>query len=456
MKPKIMIVDDERRMAAALAIALKKTGYDCSTYNAGADALEAFSAEGADVVITDWRMPGMDGMELMKRLHALQPELPVVLITAHADVPSAVAAMREGAFDYVTKPFDNDELRGVVARALEIDRLRRENRWLRQEVGQRFSPDQIVAESEPMQEVLRLCERAASSPATVLIQGESGTGKELIAKCLHFWSPRLGGPFIAVNCKAFAEGVLESELFGHEQGAFTGARAARAGCFERADSGSLFLDEIGEVSLEFQAKLLRVLQEREVLRVGGSQPRPIDVRVIAATNRDLVAEVEAGRFREDLFFRLNVVPVKLPPLRARPKDVLPLAQRFLERYLARDGRRLSLSEEAVQALSAHPWPGNVREVENAIERAVVLARGKAIEPEDLLLSQAPGVRKKTEPQEEDSQGSLQESMDRAAELRIKAALAEAQGRRAEAAKALGVDRTTLYRMMKRLGMDEGG
>ncbi len=449
MKPKILIVDDERRMTAAISIALQKTGYTCEAFTEAERALEAFKAHGADVVISDWRMPGMDGMELMRRLHEVQPELPVVIITAHADVPSAVAAMRDGAFDYVTKPFDNDELRQVVAKALELDKLRRENRWLRQEVAQRFSPDAVVAKSEGMRSVLELCERVAPSDATVLIQGESGTGKELVAKCLHYWSDRVGRPLLAVNCKAFAEGVLESELFGHEKGAFTGAQSARAGCFERADGGTLFLDEIGEVSLEFQAKMLRVLQEREVLRVGGSAPRAFDVRVIAATNKNLVQEVEAKRFRNDLYFRLNVIPIELPPLSARAQDVLPLAQRFLSRFLNRDGRMLQLSEATEAALLNHPWPGNVRELENTIERAVVLARGERIEPEDLLLEHVAGLAKTELPTE---QGSLQECMDRAAKSRIEVALAQASGRRAEAAKALGVDRTTLYRMMKRLGL----
>jgi DNA-binding NtrC family response regulator len=353
--------------------------------------------------------------------------------------------MREGAFDYVTKPFDNDELRATVARALELRRLERENRWLRQEVASRYAPEAVVAESPRSQELLALVRRVAPSRATVLVQGESGTGKELVARLLHYWSERVGRPFVAVNLKAFAEGVLESELFGHEKGAFTGATAARPGCFERAHGGTLFLDEIAEIGPDPQAKLLRVLQEGEVLRVGGERPRAIDVRVVAATNRVVRDEIAAGRFREDLYFRLNVIPIQLLPLRARREDIVPLARHFLSHHAAEAGRRLAFTPEAEQVLATHPWPGNVRELENAVERAVVLARGESITPEDLLLEE----RLATGPTPD---GTLQESLDHAAAQRIRQALEAARGNRAEAARALGIDRTTLYRMMRRLGL----
>jgi DNA-binding NtrC family response regulator len=449
MKPRILIVDDEERMAGVVAMTLGRVGFECETCASGEAALAALDARGADVVVTDWKMPHMDGIELLRRLHARRPGMPVILLTAYASVPSAVQAMREGAFDYVTKPFDNDELRALVRRALEMTRLERENRYLRQEVATRYSPESLVAESPRSQELLALVRRVAASRATVLIQGESGTGKELVARLLHFWSERVGRPFVAVNCKAFAESVLESELFGHEKGAFTGAIGARAGCFERAASGTLFLDEIGEVSADFQGKLLRVLQEGEVLRVGGTQVRQVDVRVVAATNRVLRDEVAAGRFREDLFFRLNVIPIQLAPLRERREDILPLARHFLASHAAEAGRLLALSAEAEQALLAHSWRGNVRELENAIERAVVLARGDAIAPEDLLLEEASGRA----PDVAGPGGTLQESIDHAAAARIHSALEAAHGQRLEAARALGVDRTTLYRMMKRLGID---
>jgi two-component system NtrC family response regulator len=452
MKPRVLIVDDEERMASVVAMALGRAGYECETCTSGEAALAAVDARGADVVVTDWRMPGMDGIELLRRLHAKRPALPVILITAHGSVPSAVAAMREGAFDYLTKPFDNDELRALVGRALDLTRLERENRYLKQEVASRYAPDAMVAESARSKELLDLVRRVAPSKATVLIQGESGTGKELVARLLHYWSDRVGQPFVAVNCKAFAEGVLESELFGHEKGAFTGAAATRAGCFERAAGGTLFLDEIGEVSLDFQAKLLRVLQEGEVLRVGGTQARKVDVRVVAATNRVLRDEVQAGRFRDDLFFRLNVIPVQLAPLRERREDVLPLVHHFLARHAAGGGRPLTLGREAERAIAEHAWPGNVRELENVMERAVVLARADAITPEDLLLEQtlAPATASRTAI---DTSTTLQECLDRAAEARIRAALEAAHGQRVEAARALGIERTTLYRMMKRLGME---
>jgi DNA-binding NtrC family response regulator len=313
-------------------------------------------------------------------------------------------------------------------------------------VASRYAPEAVVAESPHGRELLALVRRVAPSRASVLIQGESGTGKELVARLLHYWSERVGRPFVAVNLKAFAEGVLESELFGHEKGAFTGAVAARAGCFERAANGTLFLDEIAEVGVDFQAKLLRVLQDGEVLRVGGMQPRPVDVRIVAATNRALREEIAAGRFREDLYFRLNVIPIQLASLRERREDILPLARHVLARHAAEAGRQLAFTPEAEQALLAHAWPGNVRELENAVERAVVLARGAAISPEDFLLeaaTAAPAVP---------AGATLQAQLDLSAAAHVRAALEAAGGNRAEAARALGIDRTTLYRMMKRFGM----
>jgi DNA-binding NtrC family response regulator len=363
--------------------------------------------------------------------------------------------MRAGAFDYVAKPFDNDEIRAQVARAVEVTRLKRENAWLRQEVASRFTPESMVAESAASRELLSMVRRVAPASSSVLLQGESGTGKEFIARLLHYWSDRVGAPFVAINCAALAPGVLESELFGHERGAFTGALQARAGCFERAHGGTLFLDEIGEVSGEFQAKLLRVLQDGEVQRVGAAKPRHVDVRVVAATNRNLRAAIAEDRFREDLYFRLNVIPIQLEPLRARRDDILPLARFFLARHAERP---LVLTADAEARLQAHAWPGNVRELENAIERAAILARGERVEPEDLLLE--PAVEKAGRAgatlaagEAAANGGTLQESLDRATDARVRAALAETAGRRAEAARLLGIERTTLYRLMKRFGID---
>ncbi len=446
MKARVVVVDDEPKMAAAIASALERSGHECLVFTSGSEALDEILARGPDVVVTDWRMEGLDGLELLRRIHEARPAIPVILVTAYGDVPSAVAAMRAGAFDYVTKPFDNDELRSLVERALEIRRLRDENRELRREIlGSRDA--EVVAESEAMKKVLELVGRAAPSRAPVLILGESGVGKENVARRLHFGSDRVARPFVAVNCKALAESVLESELFGHEKGAFTGAVAAHAGCFERAHGGTLFLDEIGEVSPSFQGKILRALQEGEVQRVGANAPRKVDVRVVSATNRDLRSEIAAGRFREDLFFRLDVIRIAIPPLRQRKEDVLPLARFFLDRQARASGRELGLSRGAEELLLAHDWPGNVRELSNAIERASVLGRGEEIQGEDLLLEP-----RRSEDAASSSVGTLQEVVDRAVGERIQTALSESGGRKAEAAARLGIERTTLFRWMKRLGL----
>jgi DNA-binding NtrC family response regulator len=434
-------------MAEVMTKALERAGHACEMVTSGAAALAALDERGADVVVTDWKMPDMDGLALLRAVHAKRPGLPVILVTAHGSVPAAVAAMRDGAFDYLTKPFDNDELRALVARALDLTRLERENRFLRAEVSARYGPDAIVAESAQSRAVLDLVRRVAPSRAAVLVQGESGTGKELVARLLHYWSDRVGKPFVAVNMKAFAESVIERELFGHERGAFTGAVAARPGCFERAHGGTLFLDEIGDIGADVQAKLLRVVQEGEVQPVGGTRARRVDVRLVTATNRVLRDEVAAGRFREDLYFRLNVIPIQLPALRERRDDVLPLARHFLARHAVESGRRLALSPDAEEVLRAHAWPGNVRELENAIERAVVLARGPEITPEDLLLEAT-----STGTTTPSGDGTLQACLDAAAAARFRAALAAAGGERTAAAKVLGIDRTTLYRLMRRLGL----
>ncbi|MCA9665698.1 MAG: sigma-54-dependent Fis family transcriptional regulator [Myxococcales bacterium] len=448
-RPRVLVVDDEPRMADNICVALRRGGWDAVPLPSGEAALAEHERGGADVVVTDRKMPGMDGMALMQALHARAPELPVIFVTAFADVASAVQAMRAGAFDYIAKPFDNHELRALVGRALELRALARENVHLRQAVGERYAPDQIVASSAAMRRVLELVQRVAPSRASVLIEGESGTGKEVVARLVHYWSDRVGKAFVAINCKALSPGVLESELFGHERGAFTGAERARAGCFERADGGTLFLDEIGEVSVDFQAKLLRVLQEGEVQRVGAQRARSVDVRVVAATNRKLREAIAAGAFREDLFFRLAVVPLELPPLRARRDDIVPLAERFLTRQSQALGRALSLGEDAREQLAKHDWPGNVRELENVIERAALLAPSERIGADDLLLS---FTVSRTDVPDEDLQLPLAEYLDHATRRRIEAALEQSGGRRAEAASALGIERTTLYRLIKKLGI----
>jgi DNA-binding NtrC family response regulator len=455
VKPRLLVLDDERRMVDIIAMVLRREGYDVASCTDARLALEMLAQEPFDLLITDLRMPGPDGLEVLRRARAACPELPVILMTAHASVSTAIAAMKEGAVDYVEKPFDNDELKSLVRRALDLTRLARENRYLRAELRHRYAIEQIVAASKSMQDVLALARRAAKSPSTVLVTGETGTGKELVARAIHFESERVGGPFVSVNCKAFSEGVLESELFGHERGAFTGADRSRPGLFQQADGGTLFLDEIGEVGSDFQAKLLRVLQDKAVRPVGGDRTRAVDVRVVAATNRDLRAEITAGRFREDLYFRLAVIPIHVPPLRERQEDVMPLARHFLARWNSDQGRRVSGWSDAVTGyLERHSWPGNVREVENAIERGVVLARGDRIELDDLLVDPEGGETSEEQSESGRAQ-NLHEFLDAAASERIRAALRESGGVKVDAARHLGIDRTTLYRLMRKYAIDSG-
>ena len=450
MNPRIGVIDDEARMAEIVGMVLRRDGFEVETFTRSSEALERHEADPFDLVLTDLRMPAPDGLEVLRRVREASRDTPVILFTAHATVANAIEALHDGAFDYVQKPFDNEALRACVRRALERNRLSRENRYLRAELGQRHALGDIIASSDAMQRVLDLVRRAARSPATVLVTGESGTGKELVARAVHYHSDRVSGPFVAVNCKAFAEGLLESELFGHERGAFTGADRTRRGLFEEAGGGTLFLDEIGEISESFQAKLLRVLQEREVRRIGDDKTRPIDVRIVVATNRDLQAEVAAGRFREDLFFRLAVIPIEIPPLRQRREDILPLARHFLLEAQRASGRRFeTLGEEIEALLRNHAWPGNVRELENAIERAVVLAEDDALHPDDLLL-----MVRSSAPDDDPQHGeSLQQALERATRSAIAAALESTGGARADAARRLGIDRTTLYRQIRKYGLE---
>lgn len=450
MRPRIAVLDDEPRMLEVVAMVLDGP-YEVHTFSRPEEALRALQEERFEILITDLKMPGISGLDVLGRARRTDPELQVILMTAHASIPTAVEAMRDGAFDYIEKPFANDVLRSLVQRAAAMSRLRRENRYLRSQVAARHRPGRIVAESPAMERLLALVRKVAGSRSTVLISGESGTGKEVIARTLHFESPRLDGPFVAVNTKAIAESLVESELFGHAKGAFTGAHQGRAGLFERADGGTLFLDEIGEISPDFQAKLLRVLEERHVQRVGSNHSMAVDVRVVTATNRDLQAEVAAGNFRQDLYFRLQVVPVHLPPLRQRPQDILPLAQHFLDRLREddpRDATPLGFTAQAEARLMAHPWPGNVRELENAVERGALLAEGERVDVDDLLLDTAPGG-----PSDDASSATLKHVMDAAAEEHVRSVLAAAGGSRSLTAQRLGIERTTLYRLMQRLGID---
>ena len=487
-KARVLIVDDELSLARMAAGILSQGGYECETCPTVDSAMQALELHGADVILADLKMPGVDGMELLRKVQTKRPDVAVVVSAPAPSADSTAEALRAGAFDSVAKPFNGAELNSVIARAVEMSTLQRENKRLRDQLEVAATTAEFIAESRQSRALVATIRRVAPSHATSLIQGETGTGKELVARMLHFWSGRADGPFVAVNCKAFADGVGESELFGHEKGSFTGAIRDRAGCFERASGGTLFLDEIGEAGPDFQAKLLRVLEDGEVMRVGASKARKVDVRIVAATNRMLRREVESGGFRADLYFRLNVIPLHIAPLRDRPEDILALANHFLIRHSADAGRPITLSPGAEQALLAYPWPGNVRELENVIERAVVMSGAEVLEPEAFALdefpmassigsigelakesagssggsqssaftsepSRAPGAEQESaKAADEVAIGTLQECLDRAATERIKAALAAVGGNRVEAATALGVDRTTLYRLMKRLGL----
>ncbi|UCG13839.1 MAG: sigma-54-dependent Fis family transcriptional regulator [Deltaproteobacteria bacterium] len=395
----ILIVDDEKNYLLVLEALLTDVGYEVITTDSAKDALGLTETHDLDLVITDMRMPGLDGMEFLARLRSRQPELPVIMMTAYATVEKAVEAMKRGAFDYITKPFKNEELKLTIRKAIEMHRLMQQNRLLSQELQERFRFDNIVGKSKVMRQVYEVIEKVAQTRASVLITGESGTGKELIARSIHFNSQRRDKPFISVNCSALSETLLESELFGHERGAFTGAIMQRKGRFELAHGGSLFLDEVGDMSPSLQVKLLRVLQEMAFERVGGSKTLKVDARLITASNRDLRREVETGRFREDLYYRLKVVHIKVPPLRQRRDDIPLLVHHFLEKVAKANSISVKdVSQEALRYMYQYDWVGNVRELENVVERAVILCDGNEIDlrdlPEELLQKRDPKVGEK--------------------------------------------------------------
>jgi two-component system, NtrC family, response regulator AtoC len=383
-KQRVLVVDDEANARAALAELLRDEGYAVETAGDGFKALGKVAEFEPDIVLTDLKMPGMDGLELLRKLRAEDEERVVVVMTAFGAIESAVSAMKEGAADYLAKPINVTELTLVLKRELERLRLRREAGLLRARLAERYSFQNIIGSAPIMQEIFKTVVQVATARASVLITGESGTGKELIAAAIHERSPRAKGPFVKLHCAALAETILESELFGHERGSFTGAAGRREGRFAQANGGTLFLDEIGDISPAVQVKLLRFLQEHEFERVGGNETVKVDVRVIAATNRDLKAEVAAGRFREDLYYRLNVINLEMPAMRARPSDVPLLAMHFLRKYAAENGKSIqAFSDAALAQLAGYRWPGNVRELENVVERAVVLCNGPLITPTEL-------------------------------------------------------------------------
>ncbi len=383
-KDKIFVVDDESQMRKAITEALTRSGYAVDSFASAVDAVSFVDADACSLVITDVKMPEMSGIDLLQKVKAVAPSIPVVVMTAFGTIQDAVKAMKLGAFDYLLKPFSLDEIEKTVHKALTHAKSLTEKTPEQENARHSKSPKKFITQDPGMQRILMFVEEVAGSRSTVLIQGESGTGKEIVARMVHAGSSCAGGPFVAVNCAAIPEGLLESELFGHEKGAFSGAVSRKIGRFEQANSGTLLLDEIGEMDLALQAKLLRVLQEGEIDRVGGSGPIPVNARIIATTNRNLRQEVREERFRDDLFYRLNVVPIRIPPLRERISDIQPIGEHFLKHYAARDGKKIEgISKEGLALLKGFSYPGNVRELENLIERAVLLCKGPRLEKEHL-------------------------------------------------------------------------
>lgn len=443
---KILVVDDEEYMGWIIQKAFTKLDFEVNVALRGKEGLKIIENDSVDLVLLDLRMPDIDGMEVLKQIKILQPDLPVIIITAHGTIDTAIQSMKEGAFDYITKPFDIDELILLVQKAAEMGRLKNEVVYLRNQVNLKNNTIQYESQNSKMQQVISICNQVAESNATVLITGESGTGKEVMARFIHERSLRNNKSFIPINCAALPENLLESELFGYEKGAFTGAVSRRIGRFELAQGGTIFLDEIGEMSLNMQVKLLRVLQEREVQRVGGNSSIKVDVRIIAATNKNLVQAIEKGVFREDLYYRLNVVPVELPPLRFRKEDISGLINIFIKKYDVQ-GRIKGITEEAMELIEGYKWPGNIRELENVIERLVILSRESYIEP-----GQLPAEILNNEKNEEDNiiyfpkQGIDLEKVEK--DLIIKS-LKMSDGNQTKAAELLSITRSALiYRMQK--------
>jgi two-component system response regulator HydG len=444
-KARILVVDDQRNMRSTTALVLRQEGYQVAEADSGEAALARLLAEPFDVVVTDLKMEPLDGLEVLRGALEVSPSTQVIVMTGYGTVESAVAAMQQGAHDYLSKPFKESELLVRVQRALEKRRLLVDVGLFSDDFQKRYKLDALIGRSPPMRELLARLVRVAPIDATVLITGESGTGKELIARAIHANSRRAARPFVPVNCAAITESLLESELFGHAKGAFTGAVKARRGLLEEASGGTFFFDEIAETTPAFQAKLLRVIQEHEIRPVGDNESIPVDVRVVAATNQDLRQAIAEKRFREDLFYRINVVPLHSPPLRERKEDIALLAQHFVDRFNQRNGTRRTLTAGALQKLAGHDFPGNVRELENVMEQAASLARGEAIEAADVVLegrgnAGAGSVR------------TLAQEVDEAERHAIEAALGRNDSNLERVARELDVSPTTLWRKMKRLGM----
>jgi DNA-binding NtrC family response regulator len=452
MKPEkqsILIVEDEPKLRRLLELQLAEDGFQCRTAPEAEMGLQLLNQEAFDLIVTDFKLPGMSGLEFLQAVKRVNANLPVVIMTAYGTVESAVEAMKAGASDYVLKPFSLAELVLVIRKELATHQLREENRSLREALGRRYEYKNIVARSDKMQAVLALVERVAPTNATVLIGGESGVGKDLIARAIHEHSQRASGPFIKINSTAIPETLLESELFGYEKGAFSGATSSKPGKFELADKGTLFLDEIGDVPPAIQVKLLRVLQDREFERLGGTRTHKVDVRLIAATNRDLRAALEEGTFRGDLYYRLNVVAIDIPPLRERKEDIPALAEFFLEKFARESGKQVSsLTPQALQQLVDFHWPGNVRELENTLERSVMLSTGTVLDASDIHLdNQPPRSAIETAPVLPPDV-----TLEQWEEEIIREALRRANGNKSQAARSLGLTRNALRYRLSKMGV----
>lgn len=452
-RPRLLIVDDETAILDTLRILLKREDYEIHTAASGQQGLDAISEFRPDFILSDIRMPGVGGIEILKAAQELDPNLPVILMTAQASLQSAIQAVNQGAFHYIQKPFSNDELLVILRRAVESRQLKRENQALKKEIRRRDASEasRPAGKSPNFLEVLKLAETVAPTDSTVLISGASGTGKEVLARYIHGLSDRNGGPFISINCGALPENLLESELFGHVKGSFTGAVRDKQGLFVAAEAGTFFLDEVGEMTAATQVKLLRVLQEREVVPVGSTEPIPVDVRIIAATNRDLEEEIRRGSFRSDLYYRLNVITLHLPPLNERREDIPILADHFLTRFAARREKSPTrLSAEALSALQAYDWPGNVRELENALERAAVLSKDGEI-PASALPARVTAEKQRPLVADTLPPNPTLEIIERAYVLWV---LQSEGGNKSRAAEVLGIDPSTLYRKLLRYGIQE--
>ena len=452
MPAKILVIDDEDSMCNFMEIMLAKEGYQVNSVNSGPEGIILLKQKNYDLVIADLNMPEMTGIEVLKEVKSFKKEQNLIMMTAYASVDTAIEAMKQGATDYITKPFKVDEIKIIIEKAINRKRLESENDSLKKRLQNDNSFDHFVGVSDVIADLKRVARRIASSDSTVLIRGESGVGKDLIAKAIHHHSPRCGGPFVTINCAALPENLLESELFGYKKGGFTGAIKDKDGLFKVADGGTFFLDEVGNTTLAIQVKLLRVLEDKKITPVGDTKPVDVDVRLIAATNSDLEADVRAGRFRADLFYRLNVIPIDIPPLRERQDDIKLLVEHFVAKYCAKVKTPLKkISTEALGLLVSYTWPGNVRELENTIERAILLNRTDVLEVSDLpeKLShpqpEAPVVR------EAEPATPTLESIEKAY---IHYVMSQTRGKKSEAARILGIDASTLYRKIDRYRLDE--